>query len=72
MKKVLAIAFASGLLLANCSKKTENNLKETNVMLEEPEVTVVATDSTAMAPTTVTPVAPVNPSPSTDSTTTAK
>lgn len=50
MKKVLAIAFVSGLILASCAKK--ENVEETNTMLAEPDTTMVSeampmTDSTA-------------------------
>jgi hypothetical protein len=46
MKKVLAIAFIGGLLLASCSKKVDHSLQDSNTMLEEPEATTVV-DSTA-------------------------
>lgn len=39
MKKVLAIAFIGGLVLASCSKK--ETATESNTMLPEPEVVVV-------------------------------
>lgn len=41
MKKLFAIAFIGGLVLASCAKKETTT--ESNTMLEEPEVTV--TDS---------------------------
>ena len=40
MKKVLAIAFVAGLVLASCAKKEE--VTESNTMMEEPEVTTTA------------------------------
>lgn len=46
MKKVLAIAFIGGLLLASCSKKVDHSLQDSNTMLEEPAATTVV-DSTA-------------------------
>lgn len=51
MKKVLAIAFVSGLILASCAKK--ENTEETNTMMAEPDTTMVTeampmTDSTAV------------------------
>ncbi|SDI21878.1 hypothetical protein [Chryseobacterium jejuense] len=56
MKKVFAIAFIGGLLLASCSKKADHSLQDSNTMLEEPAATTVA-DSTAKpaAPAAVTP-----------------
>ncbi|QBA21328.1 hypothetical protein EU348_09020 [Chryseobacterium indologenes] len=59
MKKVLAIAFIGGLLLASCKKKPDHSLQDSNTMLEEPEATTVV-DSTAKtaAPAAVTPAAP--------------
>ncbi|KQR94942.1 hypothetical protein ASG01_03500 [Chryseobacterium sp. Leaf180] len=71
MKKLLAIAFVGGLLVVNCGKKTENNLKDSNVMLEEPEAPVVAADSTKKTDSVPAAAIP-NPSPSTDSTAAAK
>lgn len=41
MKKVLAIAFIGGLLLASCSKKADHSLQDSNTMLEEPETATV-------------------------------
>ncbi|WP_347219071.1 hypothetical protein [Chryseobacterium sp.] len=56
MKKVFAIAFIGGLLLASCTKKADHSLQDSNTMLEEPEATTVV-DSTAKpaAPTAATP-----------------
>ncbi|AZB25655.1 hypothetical protein [Chryseobacterium bernardetii] len=55
MKKVLAIAFIGGLLLASCSKKADHSLQDSNTMLEEPAATTVV-DSTAK-PATPAPAA---------------
>lgn len=72
MKKVLAIAFIGGLVMASCSKKADHSLQDSNTMLEEPEVKTVPADSTKKE----TPAAPATaipaPSPSTDSTGTNK
>ncbi|RZJ40551.1 MAG: hypothetical protein EOO19_15490 [Chryseobacterium sp.] len=70
MKKVLAIAFIGSLFAISCSKKEEKSLQDTNTMLEEPVATVPAdsTTKTQTAPAMVTPA----PSPSTDSTASAK
>ncbi|ASE60409.1 hypothetical protein H3Z85_15105 [Chryseobacterium indologenes] len=59
MKKVLAIAFIGGLLLASCSKKVDHSLQDSNTMLEEPAATTVV-DSTAKpaAAPAATPTAP--------------
>ncbi|RXM53503.1 MULTISPECIES: hypothetical protein [unclassified Chryseobacterium] len=59
MKKVFAIAFIGGLLLASCSKKADHSLQDSNTMLEEPEATTVV-DSTAKpaAPAAATTPAP--------------
>lgn len=50
MKKVLAIAFVGGLILASCAKK--ENTEETNTMMAEPDTAMVEaapmTDSTAV------------------------
>ena len=50
MKKVLAIAFVSGLILASCAKK--ENTEETNTMMAEPDTAMVEaapmTDSAAV------------------------
>ena len=46
MKKVLAIEFIGGLLLASCKKKPDHSLQDSNTMMEEPEATTVV-DSTA-------------------------
>ncbi|MEG0926026.1 MULTISPECIES: hypothetical protein [Chryseobacterium] len=69
MKKVLAIAFIGGLLLASCSKKVDHSLQDSNTMLEEPETTTVV-DSTAKtaAPAAATPAAPAPEAAKTDST----
>lgn len=70
MKKVLAIAFIGGLLLASCSKKADHSLQDSNTMLEEPETTTVA-DSTAKpaaAPAAATPATPAPEAAKTDST----
>lgn len=69
MKKVLAIAFIGGLLLASCSKKADHSLQDSNTMLEEPETTTVV-DSTAKpaAPAAATPAAPAPEAAKTDST----
>ena len=70
MKKVLAIAFIGGLLVVNCSKKTDHSLQDSNTMLEEPEATTVV-DSTAKpaAPAaTATPATPAPGAAKTDST----
>lgn len=45
MKKLFAIVFISGLVLASCSKKETST--ESNTMLPEPEV--VITDSAAVS-----------------------
>ncbi|WP_426477864.1 hypothetical protein ACP3T3_22180 [Chryseobacterium sp. CBSDS_008] len=69
MKKVLAIAFIGGLLLASCSKKVDHSLQDTNTMLPEPEAATVV-DSTAKtaAPAAATPAAPAPEAAKTDST----
>ncbi len=67
MKKVLAIAFIGGLLLASCKKKPDHSLQDTNTMLEEPETTTVV-DSTAKTPAAATPAAPAPEAAKTDST----
>lgn len=71
MKKLLAIAFVGGLLVVNCGKKSEKNLQDSNIMLEEPEAPVVAADTTKKTETAPAAAIP-NPSPSTDSTAAAK
>ncbi len=59
MKKVLAIAFIGGLLVANCSKKPNHDLQDSNTMLPEPDApTAVQQDSSAT--TRDTPEADVN------------
>lgn len=47
MKKLIAIAFVGGLVLASCAKK--ETATDSNIMLEEPEVTV--TDTAKTVPT---------------------
>ncbi|WP_018676301.1 hypothetical protein [Riemerella columbina] len=47
MKKVFLLALFAGLTTIACSKK-ENANTESNVMLQEPEVTEVAVDSAAV------------------------
>ena len=44
MKKVIAIAFTGGLILASCSKK--ETATESNTMLSEPETTMTDTNNT--------------------------
>ncbi|MDY3528657.1 hypothetical protein PG593_02540 [Riemerella anatipestifer] len=60
MKKIFMIALASGLVSVACSKK-ENANTESNVMLQEPEVAVVAdtvkAEASTPATTEATPVA---------------
>lgn len=69
MKKVLAIAFIGGLLLASCKKKPDHSLQDSNTMLEETEATTVV-DSTAKtaAPAAATPAATAPEAAKTDST----
>ena len=55
MKKIFAIAFIGSLVLASCAKKETTT--ESNVMLEESEVTVTHTAKAAPAPAAATPVA---------------
>ncbi|SEN06478.1 MULTISPECIES: hypothetical protein [Flavobacteriales] len=57
MKKVLAIAFIGGLLVANCSKKPNHDLQDSNTMLPEPDAPTVVDSS---ATTRDTPEADVN------------
>ncbi|SDI40188.1 hypothetical protein SAMN05421846_10745 [Chryseobacterium taeanense] len=45
MKKVLAIAFIGGLLVANCSKKPNHDLQDSNTMLPEPDAPTVVDSS---------------------------
>ena len=66
MKKVLAIAFIGGLVMASCSKKPDHSLQDSNTMLEEPEAQVVPADSTKVE----TVAAPVAAPATTDSTAT--
>ncbi|MEG2078695.1 hypothetical protein SAMN05421796_102228 [Chryseobacterium piscicola] len=70
MKKVLAIAFIGGLLMASCSKKADHSLQDSNTMMEEPAVPTVPADSTKKDATTA-PAATPAPA-KTDSMTTAK
>ncbi|UZT97728.1 hypothetical protein ODZ84_21555 [Chryseobacterium fluminis] len=49
MKKVLAIAFIGGLLVANCSKKPDHDLQDSNTMLPEPDAPTMV-DSAAKKP----------------------
>ena len=55
MKKLFAIAFIGSLVLASCSKKETST--ESNVMLEEPELTVTDTAKAAPSATVAAPVA---------------
>jgi len=57
MKKVLAIAFIGGLLVANCTKKPNHDLQDSNTMLPEPDAPTVVDSS---ATTRETPEADVN------------
>ncbi len=57
MKKVLAIAFIGGLLVASCSKKPNHDLQDSNTMLPEPDAPTVVDSS---ATTRDTPEADVN------------
>ncbi|SIQ44865.1 hypothetical protein SAMN05880574_11335 [Chryseobacterium sp. RU37D] len=45
MKKVLTIAFIGGLLVANCSKKPNHDLQDSNTMLSEPDAPTVVDSS---------------------------
>ena len=54
MKKLFAIAFIGSLVLASCSKKETST--ESNVMLEEPELTVTDTAKAAPSATVAAPV----------------
>lgn len=67
MKKVFAIAFIGGLLLASCSKKADHSLQDSNTMLEEPEATTVV-DSTAKPATPAAATTPAPEAAKTDST----
>ena len=67
MKKLIAIAFIGGLVLASCSKKGGSYEQDSNNMLPEPEVTIkdtVKVTSTAVsadsASTTATAPAPAD------------
>jgi len=71
MKKVLAIAFIGSLFAISCSKKEEKSLQDSNTMLEEPVAPTVPADSTTKTQTAPAMVTPA-PSPSTDSTASAK
>ncbi|KQT18411.1 hypothetical protein ASG31_06720 [Chryseobacterium sp. Leaf404] len=70
MKKLIAIAFIGGLVLASCSKKADHSLQDSNTMLEEPEVQTIQADSTKKdsTPAPAAMAAPVK----TDSTAAAK
>ena len=68
MKKVLAIAFIGGLLLASCSKKVDHSLQDSNTKLPEPEVANVDYTSKTAAPAAATPAAPAPEAAKTDST----
>lgn len=48
MKKVLALAFV-GLVAFSCSKKDENSIQDSNIMLEEPKAEIVGEATTAAA-----------------------
>ncbi|WP_241280265.1 hypothetical protein [Chryseobacterium cucumeris] len=68
MKKVLAIAFIGGLLLASCSKKVDHSLQDTNTMLPEPEVATVDSTAKTAAPAAATPAVAAPEAAKTDST----
>lgn len=68
MKKVLAIAFIGGLVMASCSKKADHSLQDSNTMLEEPEAQVVPADSSKKDSTP----APVAAAPATTDSTATK
>ena len=70
MKKVLAIAFIGGLLMASCSKKADHSLQDSNTMMEEPAVPTGPGNSRKKDATTA-PAATPAPA-KTDSMTTAK
>lgn len=58
MKKLIAIAFIGGLVLASCSKKESTYEQDSNSMLPEPEVTITDTAKAAPSPAaTTTPAA---------------
>ena len=71
MKKVLAIAFIGSVFAVSCSKKADKSLQDSNIMLEEPAAPTLPADSTAKTETAPVAATPA-PSPSTDSTATAK
>jgi uncharacterized protein YcfL len=48
MKKVLAIVFLGSLVAVGCSKKADNQLQDSNIMLDEPK-TAVSGDSATVA-----------------------
>lgn len=68
MKKVLAIAFIGGLLLASCKKKPDHSLQDSNTMMEEPEATTVVDSTAKTAAPAATPAAPAPEAAKTDST----
>lgn len=72
MKKVLAIAFVGGLFIASCSKKSENTLQDSNVMLQEPETTVVVDSTKAVVAPDQGTAAAATPAPAVVDSTTAK
>lgn len=49
MKKIVAILFISGLVLASCSKK-ETAATETNTMLSEPDTPTIPDSATVIEP----------------------
>lgn len=71
MKKLFAIAFIGSILAISCSKKTDKSLQDSNIMLEEPAAPTVPADSAAKTQTAPAAAIPA-PSPSTDSTASAK
>ncbi|MEY8759277.1 hypothetical protein [Chryseobacterium tongliaoense] len=68
MKKVLAIAFIGGLLLAGCKKKVDHSLQDSNTMLEEPEATTVVDSTAKTAAPAATPATAAPEAAKTDST----
>ena len=71
MKKIIAIAFIGGLVLASCSKKDSTYEQDSNSMLPEPEATVT-TDSAKVAPVTETTATATTPAPVATDSATAK
>lgn len=55
MKKLAALVVL-GVIAMSCSQKPDNSIQDSNVMLEEPEVKVIATENAA-APVAEAPVA---------------